>query len=209
MQQLKIIALSVVFACVLSLGMMSPGWVFAGAKVDVCHLPPGNPENFHTITINENALDAHLAHGDLEGACNANCASLCDDGNACTIDDTGDCAEVGCPLVPEPVDCNDSDPTTEDSCNPAIGCINTPIITCPTQFTATPDWFVTDAYAGVTSIQVIATIENISGVDYSVTSDFQLWTQPNVIEPPITVNSVLPTFVPAGGQYIYDFRVSV
>jgi hypothetical protein len=115
---------------------MSPGTVFAGAKVDVCHVPPGNPENFHTITISENALNAHLGHGDFEGACNANCASLCDDGNACTIDDTGDCAEVGCPLVPEPVDCNDSDPTTADSCEPAIGCINTPIITCPCEGTS-------------------------------------------------------------------------
>jgi len=39
------------------------------ARVDVCHIPPGNPENAHTITISENALDAHLAHGDNTGAC--------------------------------------------------------------------------------------------------------------------------------------------
>ena len=37
-------------------------------KVDVCHVPPGNPENWHTITISEKALPAHLAHGDLVGA---------------------------------------------------------------------------------------------------------------------------------------------
>ena len=37
------------------------------AKVQVCHVPPGNPANFHTITISENALQAHLAHGDLAG----------------------------------------------------------------------------------------------------------------------------------------------
>ena len=36
-------------------------------KVDVCHLN-GNGE-YHTITINANALDAHLAHGDYEGEC--------------------------------------------------------------------------------------------------------------------------------------------
>lgn len=30
-------------------------------KVDVCHFPPGNPENAHVISISVNALDAHLS----------------------------------------------------------------------------------------------------------------------------------------------------
>ena len=40
--------------------------VFSGApaqaanKVQVCHIPPGNPENVHTITVSEKALPAHL-----------------------------------------------------------------------------------------------------------------------------------------------------
>ena len=38
-------------------------------SVDVCHIPPGNPANAHTITINEKALSKHLAHGDNIGAC--------------------------------------------------------------------------------------------------------------------------------------------
>ena len=38
-------------------------------KVEICHIPPGNPDNAHTITINSSALNAHLAHGDYEGAC--------------------------------------------------------------------------------------------------------------------------------------------
>ena len=33
-------------------------------KVDVCHIPPGNPENAHVINISNNAYDAHVAHGD-------------------------------------------------------------------------------------------------------------------------------------------------
>lgn len=36
-------------------------------KVDVCHLTGSG--DYHTITINANALDAHLAHGDYEGEC--------------------------------------------------------------------------------------------------------------------------------------------
>jgi len=48
----------------------------APPKVNVCHVPPGDPENFHTIKINESALAAHLAHGDVAGACNERCAEL-------------------------------------------------------------------------------------------------------------------------------------
>jgi hypothetical protein len=44
-----------------------------GPKVTICHIPPGNPENAHSITISINALPAHLAHGDSEGACEAQC----------------------------------------------------------------------------------------------------------------------------------------
>ncbi len=47
------------------------------AKVDVCHIPPGNPENFHTISVSEKAVDAHMRHGDLEGACEVDPAVPC------------------------------------------------------------------------------------------------------------------------------------
>ncbi len=40
-----------------------------GHKVTICHIPPGNPDNAHTIEIDESALAAHLAHGDSEEAC--------------------------------------------------------------------------------------------------------------------------------------------
>jgi len=35
----------------------------------LCHFPIGNPENWHTIGVSSNAVDAHLAHGDLQGDC--------------------------------------------------------------------------------------------------------------------------------------------
>jgi|SRR5918998_435598 hypothetical protein len=38
-------------------------------KVTICHIPPGNPDNAHTIRVSENAVDAHLAHGDTLGKC--------------------------------------------------------------------------------------------------------------------------------------------
>lgn len=40
-----------------------------GKKVTICHIPPGNEDNPQTITISENAVQAHLDHGDHEGAC--------------------------------------------------------------------------------------------------------------------------------------------
>ena len=38
-------------------------------KVTLCHIPPGNPGNAHTISVSPNAVPAHLAHGDTLGAC--------------------------------------------------------------------------------------------------------------------------------------------
>ncbi|CAM3132531.1 hypothetical protein G4177_11925 [Corallococcus sp. ZKHCc1 1396] len=38
-------------------------------KVTVCHIPPGNPANAHTITVGAPALSAHLRHGDTLGDC--------------------------------------------------------------------------------------------------------------------------------------------
>jgi hypothetical protein len=37
--------------------------------VTLCHIPPGNPANAHTLTVGEPALKAHLRHGDTLGAC--------------------------------------------------------------------------------------------------------------------------------------------
>ena len=41
-------------------------------KVVVCHYPPGNPGNAHTIVIDAAAVPAHNAHGDTLGSCRAN-----------------------------------------------------------------------------------------------------------------------------------------
>ena len=42
----------------------------AAPKVTICHIPPGNPSNAHTITIAAPAVPAHVAnHGDTLGPC--------------------------------------------------------------------------------------------------------------------------------------------
>lgn len=38
-------------------------------KVDICHVPPGNPNNTQSLSVNVSAVQAHLAHGDSLGTC--------------------------------------------------------------------------------------------------------------------------------------------
>jgi len=99
------------------------------AKIEICHRPPGNPGNWHTITINDTAWSAHQAHGDLIGSCVSNCGTLCDDGNKCTIDFVPSSTECLCQAAPRPaVDCSDGLACTTDSCDPTQGCANTPVV---------------------------------------------------------------------------------
>jgi len=110
--------------CTLLLAVLALGAPAWAANVQVCHVPPGDPGNFHTITISDNALPAHLAHGDLLGSCNSHCDQLCNDGNACTID-ACDGADH-CALTHPPVNCDDGNLCTTNTCNPATGCSSTP-----------------------------------------------------------------------------------
>src|SRR4051812_49209636 len=42
----------------------------ASPKVLICHIPPGNPANAHSICVGAPAVPAHQSHhGDLIGAC--------------------------------------------------------------------------------------------------------------------------------------------
>ena len=60
-----------IVCCIGVAQVQGPGALAQGTKVEVCHIPPGNPDNAHTITISENAVSAHLAHGDHVGACDS------------------------------------------------------------------------------------------------------------------------------------------
>jgi len=41
-------------------------------KIEICHVPPGNLDNAHTLSISVNAMRAHLAHGDYIDECTEN-----------------------------------------------------------------------------------------------------------------------------------------
>ena len=56
----------------------------SGHKVLLCHIPPGNPANEHTICVGEPAVEPHVRlHHDYVGAC------LSDPGDGGSGSDTG------------------------------------------------------------------------------------------------------------------------
>ena len=69
----------------------------AGAKVALCHRPPGNPAIAQTILVGEGSVPAHLDHGDAVGACGAVCsAGQHDCGGTCVSDDSTDTCGTSC-----------------------------------------------------------------------------------------------------------------
>ena len=64
----KKLALAVLFAVLATLAAVA-SFADSPGKVDICHIPPGNPDNAHTINVSVNAIPAHLAHGDYLGDC--------------------------------------------------------------------------------------------------------------------------------------------
>lgn len=93
-----------------------------GAKVCLCHVPPGNPGNAHTICVGPPAVRAHLGHGDSLGECAVACGG--DTGNTCAVDqfckrDVGLCSQDDrgvCVKVPS---------TCTGVSNPVCGCNGT------------------------------------------------------------------------------------
>ena len=75
--QLRSSGVATLSAVILMLGLLAysitaPVAFAKKSKVVICHMPTGNPENSHTIKVSENALQAHLDHGDSIGECQTN-----------------------------------------------------------------------------------------------------------------------------------------
>jgi hypothetical protein len=58
-------------------------------KTTICHIPPGNPANQHTLCVGNAAVSAHLAHGDHTGACDTECGGKDGGAGGTTGGDTG------------------------------------------------------------------------------------------------------------------------
>ncbi|HEY3571530.1 MAG TPA: hypothetical protein VGP73_26630 [Thermoanaerobaculia bacterium] len=64
------LAVAVLLVVLAILGVAAVSADNAG-KVDVCHIPPGNPDNAHIINVSWNSVPAHLAHGDQLYTCDS------------------------------------------------------------------------------------------------------------------------------------------
>jgi hypothetical protein len=67
--------------------------VAAATNATICHAPPGNEANAHLITVSENAVPAHLSHGDFVAA---SCACSATAGTACGTNQAPCCAGLKC-----------------------------------------------------------------------------------------------------------------
>ncbi|WP_147446479.1 hypothetical protein [Corallococcus sp. CA047B] len=94
-------------------------------KITLCHIPPGNPANAHTVTVGLPAMSAHLRHGDTLGAC-GNDGGTPSDGGTCESDGgsadagTGGDVDAGPVCSPEGADCSVEGP---DSCCTGLSCL--------------------------------------------------------------------------------------
>jgi len=71
-------ALAAIAACGMDDGTIEPGAHLHACdpqdvkKTTICHIPPGNPANAHTICVGNSAVSHHVKnHGDLIGPCQA------------------------------------------------------------------------------------------------------------------------------------------
>jgi hypothetical protein len=93
-------------------------------KVPLCHIPPGDPANAHTISVAPSALDAHLAHGDYVGECASSNATVlvckCSDGSILCDEPPADgcgylAVTMGCTALCSPSDWSEAG--CDVSCN--------------------------------------------------------------------------------------------
>ena len=132
---LTIFGIAIIFAVLFGSIILEPAMAKPQPKITICHIPPGNPGNAHSITISLNALPAHvMRHGDLIGECaipEPNCGDgiitapeTCDDagdnGNADSCNTTCD-AQLSCGdgiiTAPETCDDGDTNGTIQGQCN--------------------------------------------------------------------------------------------
>ena len=67
--------------------------VAAATNTTICHTPPGNVANAHLITVSENAVPAHLSHGDFVAT---SCACSASEGTSCGANQAPCCAGLKC-----------------------------------------------------------------------------------------------------------------
>lgn len=93
-------------------------------KVTLCHIPPGNPANAHTISVSTSAWPAHARHGDTLGPCDAGTGGEEPDaGTGGEEPDAGapECASIGEACGESAACCYGLTCGEDSTCEPIIG----------------------------------------------------------------------------------------
>jgi len=119
--------LTVSIVCISIVLAFASAALAGGAKVEVCHIPPDDPDNYHTIKVGVKAAQAHLGHGDLLKPCDTHAEIVCNDNDACTIDafnKNGVCNNS------EEVQCDNPENLCQVNhrCHPVDGCLYDEVI---------------------------------------------------------------------------------
>ncbi|KAG7344493.1 hypothetical protein IV203_022501 [Nitzschia inconspicua] len=101
---------------------LPPHRFLQAGKQTICHIPPGDPANFNTITVGEPSLSAHLAKGSLVGRCSLHCTKLCDDDISCTVDEC-DVDEKCIPSENRAITCGGKEPFCSFELNTCVECL--------------------------------------------------------------------------------------
>jgi hypothetical protein len=113
------------FACICAVTVIAAGVTVAHARMErvaICHIPPGNPANAHTIYVPEPAVRGHLAHGDTRGECPVRCGGTT--GHTCRADQFCKLSAGVCGTDAEGV-CTNLPTTCSTTVSPVCGCDGT------------------------------------------------------------------------------------
>ena len=92
---MKRLLVPVAVALVIPCAAQAEPTICSAPKIQLCHVPPGNPGNAHAICVASSAEAAHTAHGDYRSG---EFEDICDDGIDNDCDGRIDAADLAAAL---------------------------------------------------------------------------------------------------------------
>ena len=118
----RITVIGMIILGLVALPLMAAATPAPDKKVEICHSTGDG--DFHTVEVSRNALQAHLDHGDPEGACDESVATFSATiGTACTF--------LGCPVTLDATGLNGEGPFIWSGPNPVDGISATEVMILP------------------------------------------------------------------------------